>query len=188
ITVEGVIAPSVGVPVHLDVDVVRVFLNQGRHAAQQPVAHAADDGAVGGEMNLVVEHDLVANDSNLIGIGAAVVIGVVVEHLWFIRAGVLGILDAILVVIRIGTAILILKLVMVLRFERALVLGVRHAVTIVVEIRAAVLVLETFPVLRLHGAMVDVIEDAVPIVIVFGASVPILIIVKVFRDRRTRIL
>jgi hypothetical protein len=81
------------------------------------------------------------------------------------RALVVGVGDAVLVVVQIGAAVLVLEPVLVLGLHRALVGLVEEPVVVIVGIGAAVLVLEAVLVLGIVGAGVDLVGDAVAVAI-----------------------
>src|SRR5262249_45457174 len=94
-------------------------------------------------------------------IGAAVVILDAVDRLGLTGARVLGVLDAVPVVVELGAAVLVLEVILVLGADRALVVRVEDAVGIVVGLGAAIAVLEAVLVLFLHRAGVDRVGDVV---------------------------
>ena len=75
-----------------------------------------------------------------------------------VRALVVQVVDAVLVVVGIGAAVVVLEAVEVLRLVRALVLDVGDGVGVVVGIGAAVVVLEAVLVLGLVGALIDLLS------------------------------
>ena len=99
-------------------------------------------------------------------VGAAVLVLEAVVGLGLVRALVVDVEDAVLVVVGIGAAVLVLEAVLVLGVVRAQVVDVEDAVLVVVGIGAAVLVLEAVLVLGIVGALVHVVGDAVAVAIV----------------------
>ena len=78
-----------------------------------------------------------------------------------VRAAVVEVGDAVLVVVALGAAVLVLELIDVLGLVDALVLRVRHLVGVVVEVGTTVLVLEAVAILGLVGALVVDVEHPV---------------------------
>ena len=102
---------------------------------------------------------------SLSGSGTTVLVLEPVLVLRLVRALVVGVQDAVGVVVRIGATVLVLELVLVLGLVRALVLRVEDAVLVVVLVRATVLVLEAVPVFGIVRTLVDVVEDAVVVAV-----------------------
>src|SRR6185312_10235592 len=117
------------------------------------------------EVDLVEDLELALAQDDAALVRAAVLILEAVVGLRLVRALVVLVEDAILVVVRIGAAVLVLEAVLVLGIVRALVDDVGDAVAIVVRIGAAVLVLEVVEVLRIVRTLVDVVLDAVAVAV-----------------------
>src|SRR6185436_8115667 len=94
-------------------------------------------------------------------VGAAVLVLIAVLGLGLVRALVLLVDDAVLVVIGIGAAVLVLELVLVLGLVGALVLAIDDPVAVPVLVRAAVVLLRA----GFGRALVLVVRDAVVVAV-----------------------
>src|SRR5512142_1724663 len=106
------------------------------------MALGADACVVRTEVNAVIEDDFVAHYADLLLVRAAIVVGVAVGGLWFVRAEVFDVGNAVLVVILVGAAVRVLETVFVLGLVWATVGLVEDSVLVVVLVGAAVVVLE----------------------------------------------
>jgi len=115
--------------------------------------------------------DLVGN-AILVLVGAAVDLRIRASLARFIRARVLGVEDAVLVVVRIGTTVCVLEAVGVFLLGGTLVFGVADAVIVVVPVGATVRILKAVPVLCKLGALIDVVLHAVVVGVVLARRPP----------------
>src|SRR5690606_39243148 len=159
----------VGVAGDLDHQEFGVVLERRGHGVEQAERLRADLGARRLEHDLLEDQDVVALDHDLPAIGAPVLVLEAVVGLGLVRAAILHVEDAVLVVVGLGAAILVLEAVLVLGVVRAAIVDVADAVLVVVGLGAAVFVLEAVLVLGDVGALVARIEDAVTVAIAVGA-------------------
>src|SRR5690606_4754882 len=83
-----------------------------------------------------------------------------------VRAAVLLVRDAVLVVVRVDAAVVVLEVVLVLAFSRAAILVVGDAVIVVVEVRTAVVIFEPVEILGELGALVVRVGHSVSVGVV----------------------
>src|SRR5262249_33558921 len=137
-------------------------------ALEQRIAVGSNLRAVRREVDAIVEHDLVAHDSHLFLVWAAVVVRVTVFGLGLVGAEIGWIEDPVFVVVGIRAAVLVLETIPIFWIIRALVAAVRDSIAIVVRIRATVGVFEPVAVLGDERTFVDRIFDAVFVGVVVG--------------------
>ena len=172
-----VVAALVGVALDLDRAGSRVALQRRRDRVEDRERDRLDDRLGRLEVDLVEDLELALAQDDAPLVRAAVLVLEAVVGLRLVRALVVLVEDAVLVVVRIGAAVLVLEAVLVLGIVRAQVVDVEDAVLVVVRIGAAVLVLEAVLVLGIVGALVDAIGDAVAVAIEIervGAAVLVL--------------
>ena len=117
-------AALVGVALNLDQGDLRVADQRGRDRVDDRERTRQDLGAVGREVDLLEDDDLVFLDDDVAAVGAAVLVLEAVVGLRVIRARVVDVEDAVLVVVRVRAAVLVLEVVLVLGVVRAKVVDV----------------------------------------------------------------
>src|SRR5262249_15964934 len=137
-----VVAALVGVALHLELEDLGVALERGGDGVEDAVRDGLDDRLVGLEVDLLEDLQLAAADDDGALCGGAVLILEAVVDLGLVRALVVLVGDAVLVVVEVGAAVLVLEAVLVLGVVRAQIVDVGDAVLVVVGIGAAVVVLE----------------------------------------------
>src|SRR5439155_7220026 len=136
---------------------------------QQREGRRLDVGRVTPEVDPLVDaRELLDRRRDLVG--AAVVVLVAVLGLGLVRTFVLGVGDAVLVVVRIGAAVLVFELVLILGLVGALVLRVDDAVAVLVLFGAAAALWRA----RLVGTLVLAIDDAVAVGVLLRAALVLL--------------
>src|ERR1019366_6660722 len=173
----------VGVAGDLDERELGVMRERGRDGVEDLVRLRQDLGARGLELDLVEDDDVVVLNDDAPLVGAAVFVLEAVERLRIVRALVLDVGDAVLVVVRVGAAVGVLEAIAILGLIGALVELVGNAVAVAIAVAtlgAAVFVLVAVAVFRHVGAPVVDVEDPVVVVVGIGATVGVLEAVEVF--------